>query len=292
MNTISAINWTDNMVGSLWMIAAMAVFSIEDAFIKSAAKMLPIGEVLVLFGMGGMLIFAGILRLNREPLFVVDVVSYPMLIRLVFEIIGRLFYVLAIALIPLSAATVILQATPLVVIAGAVLIFGERVGWRRWTAIVIGLTGVIVIIQPGTESFSGLSLLAVIGTIGFAGRDLASRAAPASIGTSLLGFYGFLSIIVAGTVYTLWVGESFVVPRMEAFFAIFCAATTGVIAYSFLMIAMRTGEISAVTPFRYTRLVFGVMLGVFIFGEVVSLSMIIGSTLIVLSGIFIGLWSK
>ena len=291
INTVGS-DWADNVVGSLWMIAAMAVFSIEDAFIKSAAQMLPIGEVLVLFGLGGMIIFAGKLRLKREPLFVIDVLSYPMIIRMVFEVVGRLFYVLAIAFIPLSAATVILQATPLVVVAGAVLIFGENVGWRRWIAIVVGLIGVIVIIRPGTESCSGLSLLAIIGMLGFAGRDLASRATPKSIDTSRLGFYGFLSILIAGSIYALWTGESFVVPEKEAFFVIFCAATTGVVAYSCLMIAMRTGEISAVTPFRYTRLIFGVMLGVFFFGEVVSFSMLVGAALIVLSGLFIGLSNK
>ena len=187
-----------NLAGSAWMIAAMAVFAIEDALIKAASTMLPVGEVLVLFGLGGALAFAFVALIDKQPLYNPGVVSRPMLIRVVFEVSGRLFNVLALSLIPLSAVTVILQATPLVVVAGAALVFGEKVGWRRWTAIFLGLVGVVVIIQPGTEGFSMLSLLAVLGMLGFAGRDLASRAAPATMSTAILGLYGFMSIIVAG----------------------------------------------------------------------------------------------
>lgn len=282
-----AIERRANLIGSLWMIAAMATFAIEDSLLKAAAKTLPIGQILILFGLGGALLFAAIARLNKERLFVPDVLSRPMLIRVLFEITGRLFYVLAIALIPLSAATVILQATPLVVVASAAIVFGEKVGWRRWTAIFIGLAGVVVIIQPGTDSFSLLSILAIIGMLGFAGRDLASRAAPATISTALLGLYGFLSVVVAGGLYALWQGAPFVWPDPTTALYLIAAVVAGIGAYSCLMKAMRTGEVSAVTPFRYTRLLFGIALGVLAFGETLSLAMLIGSGLIVFSGLFI-----
>lgn len=278
-----------NLAGSAWMIAAMAVFAIEDAFIKAASVTLPVGQVLVVFGLGGALVFAALALFNKEPLYTADVVSRPMCIRVIFEIIGRLFYVLALSLIPLSAATVILQATPLVVVAGAALVFGEKVGWRRWAAIVIGLIGVVVIIQPGTESFSALSLLAIIGMIGFAGRDLASRAAPAKLSTAILGLYGFLAIIVAGGVFAVWQGVAFVMPDPGTSLYVLGAVLAGVVAYSCLMKAMRTGEVSAVTPFRYSRLLFGIALGIMLFGERLSLAMVVGSALIVVSGLFI-LW--
>jgi drug/metabolite transporter (DMT)-like permease len=273
------------------MIASMAIFAIEDAFVKAASNALPVGQILIIFGMGGAVIFASMARLKNEPLFIKDVVSRPMRIRVVFEIIGRLFYVLAIAVTPLSSATVILQATPLVVVAGAAMVFGERVGWRRWSAIFIGLVGVIVIIQPGTDSFSMLSVLAIIGMIGFAGRDLASRAAPATLSTSILGLYGFLSIVVAGSIFSIWQGASFVLPDVYTSFNLAGAILSGVAAYSCLMKAMRTGEVSAVTPFRYTRLLFGITLGVVLFGESLSSTMLLGSGLIVSSGLFI-IWRR
>ncbi|MEH6521901.1 DMT family transporter [Sulfitobacter sp.] len=286
-----AIDRKANLLGSIWMVAAMAIFAIEDAFVKAASVTLPVGQVLIFFGLGGAVAFACLARLNNEPLFINDVVSRPMRIRAIFEIFGRLFYVLAIALTPLSSATVILQATPLVVVAGAALVFGEKVGWRRWSAIFIGLVGVIIIVQPGTNSFSMLSILAIVGMIGFAGRDLASRAAPATLSTSILGLYGFLSIVVAGAAFSVWQGKSFVAPDIRISFFLIGAVVAGVAAYSCLMKAMRTGEVSAVTPFRYTRLLFGITLGVILFDEQLSTAMIVGSGLIVFSGLFI-LWRR
>lgn len=280
---------TANREGALWMIASMGAFAAEDALIKATASVLPVSQILVLFGLGGSIVFAAVALLKGEPLFVRDIASRSMVIRFVFEVTGRLFYVLAVAVIPLSAATIILQATPLVVVAGAVLVFGEKVGWRRWLAILVGLAGVVIIVQPGTESFSALSLLAVAGMIGFAGRDLASRIAPASISTVLLGLYGFLSVVVAGAVYSLYQATVFVVPDFETSVSLLGAAFAGVAAYACLMKAMRTGEVSAVTPFRYSRLLFGVALGALVFGEPLGPALLIGSGLIVLSGIFI-LW--
>ena len=271
------------------MVAAMAAFAVEDTFIKGAARTLPVWEVLIFFGLGGAVLFAGTALARKEPLYTADVVSLPMRIRVFFEVIGRLFYALALALTPLSSATVILQATPLVVVGGAAIVFGEKVGWRRWAAICIGLVGVVVIIQPGTDSFSVLSILAVLGMLGFAGRDLASRAAPASLSASLLGLYGFLSIIVAGGLLALWDGTSFVMPGGTTVLYLIGASTTGGLAYACLMTAMRTGEVSAVTPFRYTRLLFGIGLGVVLFNERLEPAMLIGCGLIVLSGLFI-LW--
>ena len=276
-----------NLTGALWMITAMALFAVEDTLIKAAAQTIPVGQIMVLFGFGGAMIFAALTLRARQPLFVPDVVSWPMRIRFVFEVTGRLFYFLALAMIPLSAATVILQATPLAVVAGAAIVFGEKVGWRRWAAIVVGLIGVVIIVQPGTESFSKLSILAIIGMIGFAGRDLASRAAPKTISTTILGLYGFITVIIAGALFAAVQGTGFVRPSGAAAGYLAAAVCIGVFAYSCLMKAMRTGDVSAVTPFRYTRLLFGMACGVILFGETITGPMVIGSGLIVVSGVFI-----
>ncbi|MEJ8474718.1 DMT family transporter [Roseibium algae] len=278
-----------NLLGSLWMVTAMGAFALEDTFVKGAAKQLPVAEILLLFGFLGALAFALLARLKGERLLNPDVGSKPMLFRFVFEFVGRLFYVLALALTPLSSATAILQATPIIVVLGAALFFGEKVGWRRWTAIFIGLIGVMIVLRPGGETFSLLSVLAVLGMLGFAGRDLASRAAPASLSTNVLGFYGFVTIIAAGAVFAVWDGNDLIVPCAAAWMSLVLAVVAGVFAYSALMKAMRTGEVSTVTPFRYTRLLFGVGLGVFVFGESLDPFMIGGCALIVASGLFI-LW--
>ncbi len=265
----------------------MAGFAIEDMLLKAAARSVDPALVMILFGAGGAAVFAGLARARGEALFPPEARARALWLRAVFEVAGRLFYTLAIALTPLSAASAILQATPIVVVAGAAVLFGETVGWRRWTAILVGLAGVLVILRPGAEAFSALSLLAVAGMLGFAGRDLATRAAPRRLGTFTLGVYGFLAIVVAGAVYGALSGARMALPGPGAAAALAAAVLVGVAAYSALTLAMRTGEVSAVTPFRYSRLVFGVGLGVAVFGEGLEPQMLIGSAIIVASGLYI-----
>ncbi len=269
------------------MVAAMAAFSIEDVLIKATSATLPAGQILILFGLGGALIFATIARRNDEPLVTAGVVSRPMRLRVFFEILGRLFYVLAITLTPLSAATVILQATPIFVVSGAAVFFREKVGWRRWLAMLIGLAGVVVIVRPGASSFNTSSVFAVLGMLGFAGRDLASRAAPSNLSTTVLGFYGFLSVFVAGILIAIWQNSRLEWPLWGDTLYLLGAVLSGVVAYSSLMKAMRTGEVSAVTPFRYSRLLYGIAFGILLFDEHIDASTMIGCGLIVLSGICI-----
>ena len=269
------------------MITSMAFFAVEDSLIKFVTSSIPIGQILIMFGLGGALIFLLMAHFKNEKIMLRDMLLLPMYVRALFEIIGRLFYVLAISLIPLSTATVIIQATPIVVVAGAAIIFGEKVGWRRWTAILLGLFGVIVIIQPTAESFSFLSILALIGMIGFAGRDLASRAAPENLSVFILGLHGFIALAFSGLIYTIWDDANFVMIDIDTIGFMVGAVVFGVAAYSCLMKAMRTGEVSAVTPFRYTRLIFGVSLGVFFFNESLNYSTVLGTILIVISGLFI-----
>ncbi|MDE3234246.1 MAG: EamA/RhaT family transporter, partial [Pseudomonadota bacterium] len=103
----------ENFIGIAWMIASMAGFSIEDAFLKTVTKHVPVGQVLMMFGAAGLCVFALMARRAGAPLFQAQVLSKRMLYRAVFEFFGRLFYILAIALTPMSSATAILQAAPL-----------------------------------------------------------------------------------------------------------------------------------------------------------------------------------
>jgi drug/metabolite transporter (DMT)-like permease len=281
----------DNLRGSLWMVAAMAGFSVEDMFLKSAAASLPVGQILMIFGAGGMIGFAVLVARRGERILHPAILSPAILIRCVFEVAGRLFYTLAIALTPLSSASAILQATPLVVVMGAALVFGERVGWRRWTAIAVGFAGVLIILRPGLDGFTPLSLLAVLGTLGFAGRDLATRAAPPVLSNLQLGVYGFAMMVPTGAIL-LAVSGGAALPSALAAGQLAAATVIGVLAYYALTSAMRMGEVSVVTPFRYTRLVFALILGATVFGERPDAATLLGSAVIVGSGIYTLLRSR
>jgi drug/metabolite transporter (DMT)-like permease len=276
-----------NAVGAMWMVFAMAIFALEDALMKLTTQTLPIGQALILFGLGGAILFAVMSIVQKQPVFVRDVLSKPMKIRLAFEILGRLFFLLALTVNPLSLVTAILQATPLVVVGGAAIFLGERVGWRRWISIFLGLTGVMIVLRPTTDGISFYAVTAVLGMIGFAGRDLASRAAPKTLSNALLGLYGFLAIIVAGVIFSLWDGQAYIMPDRFTALCLTGATVGGFAAYGILMKAMRMGDVAMITPFRYSRLIFGLACGVFIFGETLDGVMMVGCALIVLSGLFV-----
>jgi drug/metabolite transporter (DMT)-like permease len=275
----------DNLRGAAFMVAAMAGFAVEDMLLKSAGHSLPVGQILILFGLPGMAAFALLALARGEPVLTPAILSRPILIRALFEVTGRLFYTLAIVFTALSSASAILQATPLIVVAGAALLFGERVGWRRWLAVAVGFAGVLVILRPGIAGFTALSLLAVLGTLGFAGRDLATRAAPPALSPRQLGVYGFAMLIPAGTILMAITG-GWRWPTAPESALIAGAVVVGVGAYYALTIAMRTGAVGAVTPFRYTRLVFAMILGVAIFGERPDTLTIVGSVVVVAAGLY------
>ncbi len=274
-----------NVVGSLFMIASMAGFAVEDILLKAAARSLPLGEVLLIFGLAGTLGFALLTRLRGERLLHPAYLSRPILLRSAFEVVGRLFYALAFVLIPLTTATAILQAAPLVVVAGAALFLGERVGWRRWLAIAVGFGGVMLILRPGTDGFDALSLLAVAGMLGFVGRDLATRAAPPVLSNIQLGICGFAMLSVAGAILAGYEGGMALPYPREALYLL-GATVFGVGAYYALTVAMRSGDVGTITPWRYTRLVFAIGLAAAVFGESPDALTLTGSAIVVASGVF------
>ena len=270
------------------MIASMAAFAIEDAFLKTVTKQLPVGQVLMMFGAGGLCVFALLARRAGASIFQAQVLTKNMLFRAVFEFFGRLFYVLAIALTPMSSATAILQSAPLFVVLGARIFLREKVDAKTWIAIFLGLFGVLIILRPSAADFSLLSLLALIGTLGFVGRDLFSRTAPSSLTKEVLGFYGFTTMMIAGACYAVWDGKPFVSLQAQQFMMLAAALLAGVFAYTALMTAMRTGSIGAVTPYRYSRLLFGISIGVIIFGEQLDAPILLGCAIVIGAGLFIG----
>lgn len=274
-----------NTRGSIFMVLAMAAFAAEDMFLKKATTQIPVGEALILFGIGGGLIFAALACIRREPLIHPAWWSRPLLWRAVCEIGGRLFFTLAIALSSLSTASAILQATPLFVSLGAIVFFSETVGARRWFAMLAGFAGVLLILRPGLAGFELTSVFALLGTLGFAGRDLATRASPVSMTNAQLGLNGFVMLTVAGVILLSVTGGS-TVPSTWATGYILAASVVGVLAYSSLTTAMRTGEVSVISPFRYTRLIFAMFIGVIAFGERPDFLTIVGSALIVTSGLY------
>lgn len=275
----------DNMRGIILMVLGMAGFAAEDMFIKLAATGLPVGQILVVLGFLGALVFAVYARLNGASVISKGFFHPAVLVRNLSEMTGGLCFVTALTLIPLATLTTILQATPLLVTMGAALVLGEAVGWRRWTAILIGFGGVLLVIRPGFEGFEPAALWGVLAVIGLAIRDLASRKVPKSISSLQLSAWGFFAVGVSGAVL-LGVTGGAEVPSLRESLYLAGALTVGVGAYWALTEATRIGEIGVVTPFRYARLVFSTFIGMLVFAEFPDGYTLAGACIIIATGIY------
>lgn len=275
-----------NLAGSLWMVASMAGFAVEDAFLKAASQKIPVGEAILLMGLIGIVTFSLLAMRAKQPPLPRAAFTGTMATRSAFEITGRLFYALAIALTPISVASSILQATPLVVVLGAAVMFREKVSPSRWALILLGFVGVLIILRPGPSGFDALSLLALIAMAGFAGRDLATRAAPPALSNAQLGVTGFIMLALSGVII-LAVSGGALLPDALTLLLVAGAALFGISAYAALTTAMRTGEVGVVTPFRYTRLLFAMVLGITVFGERPDAATLLGAAVIVSCGIIL-----
>lgn len=276
----------DNFRGAVLMVLAMLGFALEDMFIKLLAGAVSVGQILVMLGVGGSVVFGAIVLMQGKALFSRDMLTLPIGLRALGEMVGTMCFVSAIVLTPISSASAILQATPLTVTLGAALFLGEPVGWRRWSAIIVGLCGVLLIVRPGMDSFEVLSLLAVMAVFMLALRDLATRKTPAAISSMQLSFLGFAVVIPAGLILMQFSSSapSSLTPREWLYFG--GALGIGLFAYYAIVAAMRIGEVSFVTPFRYSRLLFALVIGVTIFDESPDSLTLLGAAIIVASGIY------
>ncbi|MCC5975533.1 MAG: DMT family transporter [Rubellimicrobium sp.] len=283
---VLAAGTRDNLRGSLLMMLAMALFAIEDMLIKLMATSLPVGQILVFLGASGALLFGAAALVRGERLWSRDLWHRGVVIRNAGEVIGTVGIVTAIALTPLSSASAILQAMPLAITLGAALFLGERVGWRRWSAIGIGFAGVLLVVRPGMAGFDPLSLFAVLGVVGLATRDIGTRLVPARITSIQLSAYALILLVPAGAAMMALRDEAWVRPEGWVLAWLVAAMALGGIAYVVLVTATRLGEVGAVAPFRYSRIVFALAIGIWVFGERPDAATLLGAAVIVGSGLY------
>ncbi len=281
----------DNLRGAALMVLSMLLFAIEDMLIKLLAATLPIGQIVGMLGVLSAALICPILLIKGEPLFSRQMLTIPILLRAIGEIIGTIGFLTAIALIPLSTASAILQATPLFVTLGAALFMQEQVGWRRWTAILVGFLGVLMIIRPGLDGFDWRSLFALQGVIGLGLRDLATRRVPKHTSSLQLSFWAFLALIPTSAIMMAVNSETFTTPTAPDLIYLFSALLIGICAYYAIVSASRVGDVSFVSPFRYSRILFALVIGMSVFGERPDMLTLTGATVIVASGLYT-LWRE
>lgn len=276
---------TQNLRGIWLMIAAMAAFAVTDTLIKVAASTLSSAQTTLLLTGGGLVLFAAIALVQRAALRPRDAVSPIMLIRYCAELCGTFGIVLALTYVPLSTVGAILQATPLVVAAGAVLFLGETVSWRRWSAIVVGFVGVLMIIKPGTEAFDLTVLWPVLAMFGLAGRDLTTRVTPPGMASSALATYTMAALVPFAILWCVLAGDP-LIPTKANWPLIIAMVSGGALGYLLIIASVRAAEVSVVSPYRYSRLIFLLAFGVIFFNERPDALTLMGAAIIIVSGIY------
>lgn len=188
----------DNLRGILLMVVGMAGFALEDTFIKLAAADLPAGFILLFIGLFGLPVFGLMARAQGAAVLTRDALHPAVIGRNLGEMIGTFGFVTALTLAPLADVSAVAQAMPLFVTMGAALFLGERVGWRRWTAIAVGFGGVLLVIRPGMAGFDPNLLWALLSVVGLGLRDLFTRRVPARISTAQLSVWAFVAVALLG----------------------------------------------------------------------------------------------
>ncbi|MEQ6248212.1 DMT family transporter [Sulfitobacter sp. HNIBRBA3233] len=276
----------DNLRGALLMVLAMLGFALEDAVIKVLSASLPVGQILMGIGLGGALVL-GIwaMALGQVP-FRLRFLTGNSGLRALLEGLAALGFVSALALVPLSVVTTIIQANPLLVTLGAALFLGETVGIRRWSAIAVGLGGVLLVLRPFGTEFDTAALFAVGGVLAMSARDLVTRRIKREITTIQLSIVGFLASVPAGIVALAIAGTAPVLPTTQGWLLLATAIAFGIPSIYCIIAAMRIGDVSFVAPFRYSRIVFGLSLGVLVFSEELDALVLCGAAIIAASGLY------
>jgi len=276
----------DNLRGILFVLLAMFAFTVEDAFIKQLSGTIAVGQILMLIGMGSAALFAGAALLRRRRLFAREAWRAPFLWRMLAEACAAMAFATSLSLVDLSVVAAVFQATPLAITLGAALFLGEEVGWRRWSAILVGFIGVLLIIRPGLDGFEPETLLVIVSVLCVAARDLITRRIDAEVDSTVISFQAFATLVVAGPFLLLATGGQMQSMTGAETAMIIGALTFSAIGYYGIVVGMRIGEAAVVTPFRYTRLLFSIIAGMLVFHERPDALTLSGAALIIATGIY------
>ena len=276
---------TGNQLGALLMMGSMAGFTFNDALVKTVGAAMPLSQILTLRGaVASILIYVlarrmGSLRWNlpRRDWGLIAA-------RCAAEVTATYLFLTALMVTPLANLTAILQSLPLTITLGAAVFFGEPVGWRRLSAILVGFCGVLLIIRPGVDGFGEGTLYALAAVLAITARDLVTRRMSAEVPSMVVTLMASLTVlscaIVASTQVT-WEPVS-----AYSLTAVFGAALFIFVGYLCSVMTMRVGDVAFISPFRYTGLLWALLLGWLVFGDWPDTLTLLGAVIVVATGLF------
>lgn len=279
-------SFRENLRGILGISAANLLFLINDTMIKLASPVMPLGEILFFRGLFATALLVPIAIAAGVLKFIPTLWNASLLWRTIAEVFAAILFILALFNMPIANINTILQVVPLMVTACAAVFLGERVGWRRWAAILVGFLGVMIVIRPGLEGFDAWSLVALGSMLFITVRDLTTRTMPRGIPTLLVALVTAIAVALTGPVFGIATGETWVVPDRDSLLLVGGAAILLIGGYLFAVDFMRHGDIAVVAPFRYIVVLWAILVGYIVWREVPDVPMIIGTAVIIASGIY------
>lgn len=274
-----------NIRSSLYMISGMGIFTIGDALTKYSTETLNLGQFIFMRGVLCVLLLSlwaakqGSLGRWREALDRITV------LRALGEVGATVCYLTALTHLSLAFASSVYQAVPLAVTLGAVLFLGEKVGWRRWLSIGVGFIGVLIIIRPGNDGINAYALLLLLGVSFTALRDLTTRRIDVNIPTLLISAMTAIMVTITGFIMMEF-DTGWTKPNMADLSRVMIAALMLIIGYHCIIMSTRIGDISFASPFRYTSLLWAIMLSYLVFSQIPTQNTLIGSAIVVASGCY------
>lgn len=273
-----------NRRGMIALTFGMAAYAANDAFVKLVAIELPFGQVLFLRGALSALIFVVAIAATVGSRHIFTAGKPMVMWRALFDALGTVFFIAALVNMKIADLSAVAMTSPLILTALAALTLGDRVGWRRWAAICVGLAGTLFIVKPTAATFDVWALAGLAAACFSAARDLATRRLDHTVPSLVVGLYGTVAVTLAGAAIGLteqWLMPSFGQWTFIAIAAAFLGLGTYLVVHAF-----RGVEIAAVAPFRYTLLLWMGIAGYVGFGEVPDRWAIVGAVLIALSGLY------
>jgi drug/metabolite transporter (DMT)-like permease len=280
VNTLQA-----NTKGILAMLAAMALFIFGDAIMKLSASSVPTGESIFLRGLIAVSIIWTLVARSSAIHALKGSLSKFMILRAAGDVGGAVFFQTALARLPFADVTAVLQINPLVATAAAAIFLHEKVGWRRWTATACGLCGALLIIKPGSNAFNPWSLLLILTVLSATLRDLATRKIPSDTPSLLIIAVSTTFITLSGLAHAPF--EIWKMPTLATLFSFAAAALFMLSAQFCVVTSIRTGDISAVVPFRYSAILWSLLLSYAIWGHVPDGWTILGICIIAGAGLYV-----
>jgi len=271
------------------MILGGGALTVSDAVTKWLTASLPVGEILFVRALVvAVLIFAIVSR--GGSLDGIRVSRWRNIgARSVLAVCSTFLIVSSLARLPLNEVIAILFVGPLFVAVLAPLLLGERVSLQRWLAVLVGFTGMLIMVRPGSDAFQLAALLPVAAALVAATRDIVTRRVSAAETSTAILFYSMVALTLAGLATAPFGWK----PMDAADLAL--AVFTGVMfgfGHFFIIEALRYAEASVVSPYRYANLIWAALLGFLLWGEIPSIWILAGTPLVVGSGLYLLLYER